>query len=52
MYLTKHTLDSASFIGTTDIDLFSLEEMTTVTLEEEIARMICSVSNRPDRNGL
>jgi hypothetical protein len=52
MYLTKDTIDEASFIGATDIDLFSLKELTTVALEEEIARMICSVSSRPDRNGL
>ncbi|MBY3029458.1 hypothetical protein HF265_10070 [Rhizobium leguminosarum] len=52
MYLSKDILDSASFIGTADIDLLSLDELTTIPLEEEIARMICCVSDRPGRHGL
>lgn len=52
MYPSKHILDSAFFIGTADIDLPTLDDLTTIPLEEEIARMICSVSDRPGRHGL
>ncbi|WP_165504604.1 hypothetical protein [Rhizobium leguminosarum] len=52
MYLSKDILDSASYIGAADIDLLILDDLTTIPLEEEIARMICSVSDRPGRHGL
>lgn len=52
MYLSKDILGSASYIGTIDIDPHFLEDIPTVPLDEEIARLICSVSNRPGRHRL
>ncbi|MFC5757963.1 hypothetical protein [Rhizobium sp. GCM10022189] len=52
MFTSKKILFSASFIGSADIDLPALEDLLTTPLQEEIARMICSVSARPDRYGL
>lgn len=52
MALPKYILDAASFIGGNDIDLCTVHDLGVVPVEEEMARIICSVSDRPDRNGL
>ncbi len=52
MTVPKYLLDSALIIGGNDIDIYTLKDLRAVPIDEEIARMICSVSSRPDRNGL
>lgn len=52
MYLVKHAFTKRIHLGSLDFDLTGLEEISAVDLEEELQRLICSVSDRPDRNGL
>jgi hypothetical protein len=52
MYLVKHAFTKRIHLGSIDFDLDGLEEISTVHLNEELRHLICSVSDRPDRNGL
>ncbi|MBB4406397.1 MULTISPECIES: hypothetical protein [Rhizobium/Agrobacterium group] len=52
MYLVKKTLNECLHLGSMDFDLEGLAQISAVELEEELRRMICSVSDRPGRNGL
>ncbi|QND47687.1 hypothetical protein HB780_18605 [Rhizobium lusitanum] len=52
MYLSKHAFSSATLIDADDIDFLALPDLMPIPVDEEIARLICSVSNRPGRHGL
>lgn len=52
MNLFKDAFTKRVHLGSMDFDLDGLAELSAVELEEELRRMICSVSDRPDRNGL
>lgn len=52
MYLVKNAFTKRLHLGTLNFDLEGLAEISAVDLEEELQRLICSVSDRPDRNGL
>lgn len=52
MYLVKRTLNECLYLGSMNFDLDGLAEISAVELEEELRRMICSVSARPGRNDL
>lgn len=50
MYLVKKTLNQCLYLGSMDFDLDGLAEISAVELDEELRRIICSVSGRPGRN--
>lgn len=52
MNLVRSAFNGCLHLGSMDFDREGLAQITTVELDEELRRMICSVSDRPDRNGL
>lgn len=52
MYLVKNAFTKRLHLGSLDFDLEGLVEISTVDLDEELKRLICSVSDRPDHKGL
>lgn len=52
MNLVRNAFTGCLHLGSMDFDMEGLAQISAVELEEELRRMICSVSGRPDRNGL
>ncbi len=52
MNLVRNTFTKYLHLGSMDFDLDGLADLSAVELEEELRRMICAVSDRPDRSGL
>ncbi|MEW9614636.1 hypothetical protein AB3G45_12490 [Shinella sp. S4-D37] len=52
MFLVKHAFTKRIHLGSLDFDLEGLEEIGTVDLDEELQRLLCRVSDRPDRNSI
>lgn len=52
MNLLKNAFNGCLHLGPMDFDMEGLAQISTVELDEELRRMICTVSGRPDQNGL
>lgn len=52
MFLVKHAFTKRIHLGSLDFDLEGIDEIGTVDLDEELQRLICRVSDRPNREGL
>lgn len=52
MNLVRNAFTGCLHLGSMDFDLEGLAEINAIELNEELQRMICSVSGRPDHNGL
>lgn len=52
MNLVRSAFTGCLHIGSMDFDMDGLAQISAVELDEELRRMICSVSGRPDHNGL
>ncbi|MFK3776912.1 hypothetical protein [Agrobacterium sp. NPDC089420] len=52
MFLVKHAITKRVFLGSIEFDLDGFDDISRIELEEELQRLICSVSGRPNREGL
>ncbi len=52
MNLVRSAFTRCLHLGSMDFDMEDLAQISAVELDAELRRMICSVSGRPDHNGL
>jgi len=52
MYPVRNAFTNHVHLGSIGFEIIGVEEIITIALDEELQRLICSVSSRPDRNGL